>query len=70
MAEWIGSERIEVLFLSRMPVRRQTGYIGELADLLATNGMVANFIASLPAEEVYHAAQQLGVEDFHTVLAD
>jgi hypothetical protein len=71
-------------------------YIGELADLLATNGMVgdlkdhkyqdpaviaastshiiddlvANFIASLPAEEVYHAAQQRGAEDFHTVLAD
>jgi crotonobetainyl-CoA:carnitine CoA-transferase CaiB-like acyl-CoA transferase len=61
-------------------------YIGELADLLDTNGMggdlrdpkyqdpaviaantshiiddlVANFIASLPAEEVYHAAQQRG----------
>ncbi|HEX3864769.1 MAG TPA: CoA transferase [Stellaceae bacterium] len=61
-------------------------YIGELADLLDTNGMagdlrdakyqdpaviaantshiidnlVANFIASLPAEEVYHAAQERG----------
>jgi len=61
-------------------------YIGELADLLDTNGMagdlrdpkyqdpvviaantshiiddlVANFIASLPAEEVYHTAQQRG----------
>jgi benzylsuccinate CoA-transferase BbsE subunit len=61
-------------------------YIGELADLLDTNGMagdlrdpkyqdpavilantshiiddlVAGFIASLPAEEVYHAAQERG----------
>jgi crotonobetainyl-CoA:carnitine CoA-transferase CaiB-like acyl-CoA transferase len=61
-------------------------YIGELAELLDTNGMagdlrdpkyqdpaviaantshiiddlVANFIASLPAEEVYHAAQERG----------
>jgi crotonobetainyl-CoA:carnitine CoA-transferase CaiB-like acyl-CoA transferase len=61
-------------------------YVGELADLLDTNGMagdlrdpkyrdpaviaastshiiddlVASFIASLPAEEVYHAAQQRG----------
>jgi crotonobetainyl-CoA:carnitine CoA-transferase CaiB-like acyl-CoA transferase len=61
-------------------------YVGELADLLDTNGMagdlrdpkyqdsaviaanashiiddlVANFIASLPAEEVYHAAQDRG----------
>jgi crotonobetainyl-CoA:carnitine CoA-transferase CaiB-like acyl-CoA transferase len=61
-------------------------YVGELADLLDTNGMagdlrdpkyqdqaviaantshiidnlVADFIASLPAEEVYHAAQERG----------
>jgi crotonobetainyl-CoA:carnitine CoA-transferase CaiB-like acyl-CoA transferase len=44
-------------------------YIRELADLLDSYGMagdlkddelVADFIASLPAEEVYHAAQQRG----------
>ena len=66
--------------------RLNSKYVGELADLLDTNGMagdlkdpkyqdpaviaantshiiddlVANFIGSLPAEEVYHAAQSRG----------